>query len=44
MSGLYTRLSENVGPFAVVYGIFLSMGEAGMLNLVWEAYTIALFR
>ncbi|GAA5899751.1 uncharacterized protein JCM6883_005978 [Sporobolomyces salmoneus] len=29
MSGLYERLSQNVAPFAVVYGIFLSLGEAG---------------
>lgn len=29
MSGLYTRLTEHVGAFAVVYGIFLSLGEAG---------------
>ncbi|GAA5954253.1 hypothetical protein JCM3765_005332 [Sporobolomyces pararoseus] len=29
MSGLYTRLSEHVSAFAVVYGIFLSLGEAG---------------
>ena len=29
MSGLYERLSEHVSAFAVVYGIFLSLGEAG---------------
>lgn len=29
MSGLYKQLSENVAPFTVVYGIFLSLGEAG---------------
>ncbi|GAA6009062.1 hypothetical protein JCM11491_005732 [Sporobolomyces phaffii] len=29
MSGLYEQLSRHVAPFAVVYGIFLSLGEAG---------------
>ncbi|GAA5992147.1 hypothetical protein JCM10908_001788 [Rhodotorula pacifica] len=29
MSGLYERLTEHVAAFAVVYGIFLSFGEAG---------------
>ncbi|GAA5869308.1 hypothetical protein JCM3774_004202 [Rhodotorula dairenensis] len=29
MSGFYTQLTEHVAAFAVVYGIFLSMGEAG---------------
>lgn len=32
MSGLYVRLTENIGAFAVVYGIFLSLGEAGPGN------------
>ncbi|GAA6060458.1 hypothetical protein JCM10212_000886 [Sporobolomyces blumeae] len=29
MSGLYEKLSAHVAAFAVVYGIFLSFGEAG---------------
>lgn len=29
MSGFYTQLTEHVAAFAVVYGIFLSFGEAG---------------
>ncbi|BGP51111.1 glycerophosphoinositol permease [Rhodotorula kratochvilovae] len=29
MSGLYERLTEHIAAFAVVYGIFLSLGEAG---------------
>jgi len=29
MSGLYTKLVPHVGAFAVVYGIFLSLGEVG---------------
>lgn len=32
MSGLYTQLSQHVGAFAVVYGIFLSFGEFGPGN------------
>jgi MFS family permease len=32
MSGLYTQLSQHVGAFAVVYGIFLSFGEFGSGN------------
>ncbi|KAG0705715.1 major facilitator superfamily domain-containing protein [Suillus ampliporus] len=34
MSGLYTQLSQHVGAFAVVYGIFLSFGEFGPGNCV----------
>ncbi|EIW57370.1 metabolite transporter [Trametes versicolor FP-101664 SS1] len=32
MSGLYTRLTEHIAAFAVVYGIFLSLGELGPGN------------
>ena len=32
MSGLYSRLTEHVAAFAVVYGIFLSLGEVGPGN------------
>jgi len=32
MSGLYSKLKEHVGAFAVVYGIFLSLGEVGPGN------------
>jgi len=32
MSGLYSHLSNNIGAFAVVYGIFLSFGEVGPGN------------
>jgi MFS family permease len=32
MSGLYTKLTENIAAFAVVYGIFLSFGEFGPGN------------
>ncbi|KAG2074206.1 MFS general substrate transporter [Suillus decipiens] len=32
MSGLYTKLSQHIGAFAVVYGIFLSLGEFGPGN------------
>jgi len=32
MSGLYVRLTDNIGAFAVVYGIFLSLGEVGPGN------------
>ncbi|KAG6373443.1 major facilitator superfamily domain-containing protein [Boletus reticuloceps] len=32
MSGLYTRISQHIGAFAVVYGIFLSFGEFGPGN------------
>ncbi|KAG7095028.1 hypothetical protein E1B28_005819 [Marasmius oreades] len=32
MSGLYTRLSGHIAAFAVVYGIFLSLGELGPGN------------
>ncbi|EIM90947.1 metabolite transporter [Stereum hirsutum FP-91666 SS1] len=32
MSGLYTKLVDNIGAFAVVYGIFLSFGEFGPGN------------
>ena len=32
MSGLYARLSEHIAAFAVVYGIFLSLGEIGPGN------------
>lgn len=34
MSGLYTQLSQHVGAFAVVYGIFLSFGEFGPGNCI----------
>lgn len=29
MSGLYSQLVNNIGAFAVVYGLFLSFGEVG---------------
>ena len=32
MSGLYTHLTNHIGAFAVVYGIFLSFGELGPGN------------
>ncbi|KAG2361276.1 major facilitator superfamily domain-containing protein [Suillus spraguei] len=32
MSGLYAKLSQHIGAFAVVYGIFLSFGEFGPGN------------
>ena len=32
MSGLYARLTDHIGAFAVVYGIFLSLGEVGPGN------------
>jgi len=32
MSGLYAKLTEHIGAFAVVYGIFLSLGEVGPGN------------
>jgi len=32
MSGLYVQLSNHIGAFAVVYGIFLSFGELGPGN------------
>lgn len=32
MSGAYKSLSNNIGAFAVVYGIFLSFGELGPGN------------
>ena len=32
MSGLYARLTEHIAAFAVVYGIFLSLGEFGPGN------------
>ncbi|CAL1700927.1 unnamed protein product [Somion occarium] len=32
ISGLYTHLTKHVGVFAVVYGIFLSLGEFGPGN------------
>ena len=32
MSGLYVRLTEHIAAFAVVYGIFLSLGEVGPGN------------
>ncbi|EGN99154.1 hypothetical protein SERLA73DRAFT_182000 [Serpula lacrymans var. lacrymans S7.3] len=32
MSGLYDKLTQHVGAFAVVYGIFLSFGEFGPGN------------
>lgn len=32
MSGLYTKLTQHIGAFAVVYGIFLSFGEFGPGN------------
>ncbi|KAH7927907.1 MFS general substrate transporter [Leucogyrophana mollusca] len=32
MSGLYSKLTEHVAAFAVVYGIFLSFGEFGPGN------------
>lgn len=32
MAGLYNKLSEHIAAFAVVYGIFLSLGELGPGN------------
>ena len=32
MSGLYGKLTEHIAAFAVVYGIFLSLGEVGPGN------------
>ncbi|KAF9261624.1 putative metabolite transporter [Marasmius fiardii PR-910] len=32
MSGAYTKLTEHIAGFAVVYGIFLSLGELGPGN------------
>ncbi|KAL8280317.1 hypothetical protein RQP46_007234 [Phenoliferia psychrophenolica] len=32
MSGLYTQLSSHIAAFAVVYGLFLTFGEAGPGN------------
>ena len=32
MSGLYAKLTEHIGAFAVVYGLFLSFGEVGPGN------------
>jgi len=32
MSGLYVKLTEHIAAFAVVYGIFLSLGEVGPGN------------
>ena len=32
MSGLYVKLTEHIAAFAVVYGIFLSLGELGPGN------------
>lgn len=32
MSGLYKQLTNHIGAFAVVYGIFLSFGELGPGN------------
>jgi MFS family permease len=34
MSGLYTKLTEHIAAFAVVYGIFLAMGEVGPGNCI----------
>ena len=32
MSGLYVQLTRHIAAFAVVYGIFLSLGEVGPGN------------
>ncbi|KAG0152473.1 hypothetical protein CROQUDRAFT_649897 [Cronartium quercuum f. sp. fusiforme G11] len=32
MSGFYTHLTQHIGGFAVMYGLFLSFGEAGPGN------------
>ena len=32
MSGAYVQLSEHIAAFAVVYGIFLSLGEVGQFS------------
>lgn len=32
MAGVYSRISEHVAAFAVVYGLFLSLGELGPGN------------
>lgn len=29
MSGLYAQLTKKIAAFAVIYGIFLSLGELG---------------
>ena len=34
MSGLYVSLTRHVAAFAVVYGIFLSLGEVGKLERI----------
>jgi len=34
MSGLYVQLSNHIAAFAVVYGIFLAMGEVGPGNCI----------
>lgn len=33
MSGLYVHLANHIAAFAVVYGIFLSLGEVGKHNV-----------
>lgn len=32
MSGLYVQLTQNIAAFAVLYGIFLGLGEMGPGN------------
>lgn len=32
MSGLYSHLVDNIAAFAVIYGLFLSLGEVGPGN------------
>ena len=32
MSGLYAKLTDRITAFAVVYGLFLSLGEVGPGN------------
>ena len=32
MSGLYAKLTEHIAAFAVIYGVFLSLGELGPGN------------
>ena len=34
MSGLYTHLTKHIAAFAVVYGIYLAMGEVGPGNCI----------
>lgn len=34
MAGVYAQISQNVAAFAVVYGIFLSLGELGPGNCI----------